>query len=113
VTIDPRVFGSTPFGNKTALLDLAGTLDLFMKAVARGTFIQTGLTFRTYPLGTPGGPEWLDAVQKTFNGASAALGLPPPPDLQSYSLDQPADFASWVFILGQTSQSLRIAAGLQ
>lgn len=113
MAIDPRLFGSTPFGNRTAFLDLAGQIDLLSKAIARGVFAQTGKTYRTYPLGSsPGGPEWLSALQKQYEGAAQALGLPPPADLQSYDLKQPADFASWTFILGQETRALQIAAGV-
>lgn len=89
-----------------------GTLDLMWKGLAPAITRQTGNVFRTYPLGNGGGPEWLDAVQKQYAAASTALGLPPPPDLQSYDLKQPADWASWTFILGQTTRSIQIAAGV-
>jgi len=85
---------------------------LFQHALAQATFQQTGNTYKAFPIGTPGGPEWLQAIQQTYQNASAALGLPPPPDLESYSLDEPADWSSWTFILSQTTASLQRAAGL-
>lgn len=112
MAIDPRFFANIPFRNPTAWTDFLGTFDLWHRALAQQVFLTTGNVYRVYPLGDGGGEEWLAAVQATYVGAAKALGLPPPPDLQSYDLSQPGDFASWTFIVSEASRSLRAAAGL-
>jgi hypothetical protein len=111
--IDPRLFSGLPFNNKTAWLDFLGVHDLYWK---QGLIpaIQgiTGNSFKTYPLGGGGGADWLSAVQQTYQNAALALGVSPPPDLQSYDLGQASDFASWTFIISQELRRLSLAAGL-
>lgn len=110
--LDARLFSSTPFDNRTAWLDFLGTHALFHRALADKVHALTGVAYRVYPLGNGGGAEWLGAVQKTYQNAARALGIGPPPDLESYDLRQPGDFASWCFIIGQESRRLALAAGL-
>ena len=110
--LDPKLWASTPFNNRTALFDLAGQLELWLRAVAQRIATTTGRAIRTPALGTPGGPSWLQAIQATYIEAHDALGIAPPPDLASYDLNDPADFASWAWLLSQTSQTLRLAAGI-
>jgi hypothetical protein len=99
------------FGNKTAWTDFCGTLDLYHRALSKAVFTATGKTVRTAPLGTPGGSEWLAALQAVYNSEGQALGIAIP-DLQSYDLRQAEDFASFTWTLSQITQSLRKAAGL-
>ncbi len=110
--IDTRLWGSVPYNNQTAWLDFLGQFDLWHRALVQKVTALTGKPYRTYPLGNGGGHEWLHAVQQQYVNASAALGLAPPPDLESYDLNQAGDFASWTFIIGEASRSLALAAGL-
>ena len=87
-------------------------MELWHRALAAKVAALTGTAYKTYPLGTGGGPDWLHAVQLQYQNASAALGIAPPPDLESYDLSQAGDFASWTFIISQTSRTLALAAGL-
>lgn len=109
---DTRLWASTPFRNPTAFVDFTGRLDLWNRALAQKVASLTGSAYKVYPLGDGGSGAWLHAVQKTYQNAASALGIPPPPDLESYDLSDPGDFASWMFIISQTSRQLALAAGL-
>jgi len=112
VTLDPRLFGSTPYGNPTAFLDLQGQLYFFHVALAR-KLGETGESYGVLPIGSgPGGPTWLRAVQQTYANAARAVGIAAPPDLQTYDLSDAEQFASWTFEVGQFSKTLAVAAGL-
>lgn len=110
--IDTRLWSSTPFKNPTAWADLTGSLELFHHALAQNVFALHHTTYAVQPLGSGRGAGWLEALQKQNADAAAALGIPPPPDLESYDLDQPGDFASFTFTLGQFSRELAVQAGL-
>lgn len=109
--IDSRLWASVPFSNDNALLDFAGSLELWHRCLEEHVARVTGKSYARLPLGTPGGAEWLHAVQSTYRAAAAAIGTAPPPDLESYDLAQPGDHASWFFTIAQTSRSLALAAG--
>lgn len=106
------MWASLPFRNQTAWVDFIGRLDLYHRVLAAQIHKTTGRTYRTYPLGNGGGTEWLHAVQKQYQNAANALGVPPVPDLESYDLSKAGDFQSWTFILSQTTRQLALAAGL-
>jgi hypothetical protein len=110
--IDTRLWSSTPFNNPTAFTDLTGQIELFHRALAKEVFGLTGRAYAVYPLGTGRGPEWLQALQAQNSAAAAALGIAPPPDLSTFDLRDPGEFASWTFSLGQFSRTLALAAGL-
>jgi len=112
--IDPTLFAGTPYGNYTALLDFAGLLDLYHRQGLQPAIrAATGASYRALPLGDrPGSPAWLHAVQQTYTNAYRALGLPGPPDLESYDLRQEGDFASFMFQLSAATRQLRQVAGL-
>ena len=102
--IDPALFSSVPHRNFTALLDFAGTFDLYHRVLANVVAAQ-GHPYRRYPLGDGRGtPDWLWAVQQTHVNAAAALGIAPPPDLASFDFAHVAqalyritfdDFCDW------------------
>ena len=110
--LDPRLWGSVPFNNQNAWIDFTGTFYLWHRALAAKIAALTGVSYKTYPLGTGTGDDWLHAVQRQYQNAAAALGVAPPPDLESYDLAQSGDFASWTFIVSQESRRLALAAGL-
>lgn len=110
--IDTRLWASTPFDNPTAFADLTGQIELFHHALAKQVFGLTGRAYPVYPLGSGRGAEWLQGVQAQYAAASAALGIAPPPDLGTYNLDDPGDFASWTFQIGNQSRVLALSAGL-
>lgn len=110
--IDPMQFARVPFDNRTAWLDFAGTHYLWHRNLQQRIFAVTGNQYTLPPIGEPGGPQWLHAVQQAYVSAALALGVPAPPDLSSYDLRDPADFASWTFLIGQTGRALRNAAGM-
>ena len=110
--VDPSVFASIPYRNKTAWIDFQGTLELWVRALAQRIFQQTGQTIRILPLGTGEGPDWLSAVQSQFESAATALGIAAPGDLESYDLSRADQFASWSWTVSQEARRLRTAAGL-
>ena len=111
--IDPNLFASVPFKNRTALTDFAGTLFLWHLALqAHINDVLPGTSYAVLPIGTPGGQEWLHAIQQTYQNAARALGIGPPQDLESYDLSQEADWRSWTFLISQESLRLRVASGL-
>lgn len=112
--VDTRLWSSTPFRNQTAWVDLTGQIQQFHIALAPKVFAMTGQNYALLPLGTTTrNPTWLGALQEQYTNASLALGLGPPPNLASYDLDDPTDFASWTFTLGQFSRRLAVTAGLE
>jgi hypothetical protein len=110
--VDPAVWASVPFRNKTAWADFTGTLELWMRALAQRIFQSTGQSIVVLPLGDGGGPEWLSGVQTQFEDAAVALGIAAPGDLESYNLDQAGDFSSWTWQVSNEARRLRSAAGL-
>ena len=112
--IDPALFASVPYGSKTALVDFAGTLELYFRALAQqAATVAPGLTFRLYPLGDPNQQEqWLDAIQSQYRAIAEVLQIEGPPDLTSFDLDEPEDHASFFFIIAQETRILRNAVGL-
>lgn len=109
---DPALFASVPFGSKTALTDFAGTLDLYNRVLADQIHRLTGISIIANPVGTPGGYEWLGAIQQTMQGASLALGLGSAPDIASFDLSEESDHASFFFSIAQEYSVLRRASGL-
>lgn len=112
VSVDPSNWASVPYGNRNAFRDFVGTHYLWHRALADQIFIVTGSTVVLLPIGDGGGSEWLLAVQRQYESECAALGLAAPPDLSSYDLSDPNDFASWTFLLSQQATILRTASGL-
>jgi len=111
--IDPALFASTPFNNRTARADLFGTLYIYHVNLARVIFRLTGKTVRVPPFGNgSAGQEELQAIQQMYVEEAAALGVAPPSDLASFDLDDPNDWASWTFTISETTRALRNAAGL-
>lgn len=110
--LDPALFASVPYGSATALLDFSGTLQLYMRNLTAQVFALTGISVREVPLGDPGGPQWLEAVQSQYVAIASALGVDAPPDLSSYDLAEPSDHASFFFQLAQETRALRNATGL-
>lgn len=111
--LDPALLASTPYQNFTALIDAAGILHLYHRALAETISATTGKSYRTYPLGDGRGtPDWLWAVQQTHVNAAAALGIAPPPDLASFDLSRADDHASFFFLVANDLKRLRNAAGL-
>ncbi len=111
--IDTRLWSSTPFNNPTALIDLMGMIQLFHVGLTRQVALNGGRQYPVLPLGSgPLGREWLGALQQQYQDAAVAVGIAPPPDLQTYDLNDASDFASWTFAVGQFSRQLAAAAGL-
>lgn len=108
--IDARMFASIPFRNQTALVDFAGLHFLWHTALARHVADTLNVQYRVLPIGNVGGRPWLEAIQQQYVSASLALGVPPPPDLATYDLNDPVDFASWTWLVSQTAQVLQEAA---
>lgn len=110
--IDPNLFSGVPYRNTTALVDFAGTLQLYFRPLADAIFATTGRAIRLYPIGDPLGPTWLQAIQAQYTEAADALGLPIPQDLAEYDLTRAEDHASFFFIISQETRALREAVGL-
>jgi hypothetical protein len=109
--INPLIFQDLPFRNKTALQDVQGIHWFWHRALA-DKIRQLGFAYRTYPLADSVGPEWLIANQNEHAGAAFAIGIVGPPDLQSYDLDDPAQWASFWFLHAGDHRRLQLAAGV-
>lgn len=97
----------------TAFRDLAGTLELYHRALAETIARTTGVAVRAYPLGNGlGEQDWLDALTRQHADEAAALGIAGPPSFGDFSLRDPSEWASFTFLLSNDLQRLRIAAGL-
>ena len=111
--IDPSLIGGTPFNNRTALVDLAGILEIYHGVLAETISRTTTVEVKRYPLGTGiGTPDWLDALTKQHASERFALGLIAPASFSDFNLKDASEFASFVFILSQDLDQIRIAAGV-
>lgn len=110
--MDPSLWASTPYGNPTAMRDYFGLESFFHRELALRAIAVTGRAYRTYPLGDGGGAPWLFAHQQELVAACAAFGIAAPPDLSSYDLGEPEQFASFHFINSNLHRQLLTAAGL-
>lgn len=108
--IDVRIWAATPYGNRTALLDLQGQIEVFHRDLAQ----TVAGSYPLINLGTPmESPKiFMEALQAQCSSAARALGLPPPPDLQTYKLEEPGDFASWILQVATFHRGLQLAGGL-
>lgn len=111
--LSPSLLGSTPFNNRTALVDLAGTIDLYHQALCETISRNFGVPVVKYPLGSGRGePEWLDALTKQHAAEANAMSLAGPPSFSEFDLKDPAEFASFTFLLANDLERLRRVAGL-
>ena len=76
--LGPTLWSGTPYGNRTALSDFAGTLELWFRGLADEIFDLTGETITVLPIGTRfGPPESLEAVQSMSVSAAISTGSTP------------------------------------
>lgn len=74
---------------------------------------RTGVGVRRYPLGSGGGsPDWLEAITRQHADERSALGLIAPVDYTEFRIKDAAEWASFVFLLANDLQQIRVAAGL-
>lgn len=108
--IDVRIWAGTPFANRTALIDLQGQMEMFHRALAS----RIAQTYPLFNLGTPmtNQRQFMESLQSQCSSAARALGLPPPPDLQTYRLNEPQEFASWILQVSTFHRQLQLAGGL-
>jgi len=106
------LWAGVPFHNKTALDDFAGMYELWCRDLAQTIGLLNGVTVRLWPLGSPGGAEWLQSIEAQNLEFARALGIAPPGDLSTYDLRDPSEHASWFWVLSQYSEVLRASAGL-
>ena len=111
---DTRLWASTPFHNRTALLDLLGQVKLFHSALAEHVARAFDVSYALYPIGSPSNEnaQWMDAIYQQCRAVARALGLPPPPDLSTYDLEDEGDWAAWTYELSNYHRALSIASGL-
>jgi hypothetical protein len=111
--IDPRLFASTPHRSRTGFEDLIGQVVLMHAALVPSIFAATGIVPRRFPIDAGAAlPDLLQAIQAQHVSECQALGISPPPDLQSFDLQNPTDFASWTFLLGNDLTRIKAAAGV-
>lgn len=111
--MDPSLLGSTPFKSPTAYIDLVGTVGQMHAILIDATIRKTGNVPARYGLDA-GQPQddMLESIQSQHKALAQALGIGPPPDLESFHLNDPAEWASWTFILAGDLTRLRDAAGV-
>ena len=111
--LGPTLWSGTPYGNRTALSDFAGTLELWFRGLADEIFDLTGDTITVLPIGARfGTPESLEAVQAMCVRAAIALAIDNPPNLTDFDLGVESEFGSYMFSLSNVGETLRVAAGL-
>ena len=115
--MSPSLLASTPHKSGTAFLDLIGTLTLMYSQIMQGAITNAVILGTHYPTRAPidaGQPQadLLSAVHNQHVSLARALGIDPPPDLQSFDLSDANDFASWTFLLADDLTRLRDAAGV-
>lgn len=111
--LSPSLLGSTPFNNRTAIVDFAGILELYHQALCETISRNFAVAVVKYPLGSGRGePEWLDALTKQHAAESNAMGLAGPPSFSEFDLKDGAEWASFTFLVANDLERLRRAAGL-
>jgi hypothetical protein len=111
--LDPGLLGSTPFKSPTAYIDLIGTVSLMHAILIEATIRTTGNTPARFGFDAfEPQDDMLEAIQAQHKSLAEALGLGAAPDLQSFRLTDPAQWASWTFILAADLTRLRDAAGV-
>lgn len=112
--LDPAVISGTPFNNRTAYLDVSGTLLLMHRVIAETIARDFTVAVRLMPLGQPNITDkaFLQALQAQHADECRALAIAPPPDLQSYDLRDEAQFAAWTFALSNDLARIKSAAGV-
>lgn len=136
VNVSPLSWQDTVFGNRTALLDFAGThMIQHQQLDARILALVPGAPVKRWPIGdllkTPPGfgreepetaegeggvevsDEWLKAHQQMHESEADALGATQPPDLTSYDLTVKDQWNAFHQIHAQHHLVLNAAAGLQ
>lgn len=112
--LDPSLISGTPFRNATAYADLSGTVLFAFRAISERISQDLGVAVRLMPLGSPDitSDSFLFALQAQFADCCRALSIAPPADLQSFSLDDEAEYSSWTFLLSSELSRVKSAAGL-
>lgn len=111
--IAPSLIASTPFNNRTALADLAGIVTIMHQTFAETIARNTGRAVKNLPLGSGyPGREWLDALTKQSASERLALGMAPPTDFTEFDVHDPAEWASFVFLLGNDLEEIRATVGV-
>lgn len=110
--IDPGLWGSTPFGNTTAREDYFGMESNWHQVLSDRISRLNGATYRRSPLGDGGGSPWLFAHQQELVAAARAVGIAAPPDLSSFNLSNPDEWASFHFLNANYHRLLGRASGL-
>jgi hypothetical protein len=109
--VDPHSWEVLVFGDQTAWQDFLGAHSLWHHQLADTIRSLGGTAYPTLPLGDGGGEEWHFAHQQHHDGAADALLIDFGPDLRSYNLTEPQEFASWCWVHAQESIRLRRIIG--
>ena len=73
----------------------------------------TGLAPKRYPVDAGAKlPDLLQSIQAQHTSFAQTLSIAAPPDLQSFDLRDPTDFASWTFLLSGDLARIKAAAGV-
>lgn len=111
--IDPALLASTPFDNRTAYRDLIGQIALLHNALIPAIAALTGAAVKRMPIdANADAADLLQSIQAQHAAEAVALGIAAPPDLESFDLEDPADFASWTFVISNDLTRLKAAAGV-
>ena len=111
----PHAWAVLIFGDQNALVDFLGAHDLSHVALDRTIRAAGGAPYPHLPLGngpTGDGADWMEAHQAAHAGAASSLGIAAAPDLRSYTLNDPEQFASWTWLHAQEHVRINDAAGL-
>lgn len=111
--IDPSLIAGTPFRSKTAFEDLMGTINLIHDGLIVAVNTLTGAAVAKYPFDAyENQDDFLEQIQQQHRALSRALGIPDPPDLQSFNLRDESEWVSWIFLLAADLTRLKDAAGV-
>lgn len=111
--IAPLLLAQVPHKDPDAWRDYVGTVGLYLREIYRQIVVVNGkASYRTYPLGDGGGPEWQGALYHELINAARAQGIAGPPDLASHDLKDKQQFDAWTLQVAQTLDRYRAATGL-
>lgn len=114
MSLSPSLISGVPFRNRTAYSDLSGILFFQHQAIAETISRTLGVAVRLMPLGGADitSESFLFALQAQFADECRALFITPPADMQSFDLDDEAEFASWTFLVAEELSRVKSAAGV-
>ena len=94
--ISPLCWRDIPYGDLDGWYSFRGDHANMHTAMYNSVSAGGNPLYQTYPLEDGAGPTWLSAHELEHRAVCASLGIAGPPDLSSFDLDIPDQYAEWM-----------------